>query len=631
MDRFKITISDLLKYVFWGCIEIIIVLYYLDCNIYSLFYDFKDISVIQSALLLASAYLLGLFTQSVILFVFGEKLLGTDICENAEFIRHYPRYVIGNSAFPDWLYWSDSPSEVINIYREELEMSESKDSKIEFLYTNQMFKGILFVLLSFSLFNVFGRPWNCVLLFSFYGILIILSVFFSKGKRIIWSKGFSLLLPLIIFVFYLCTNKIIIGVIYASIISLFLFSAIGLARKQIRRLTIIVNSTCDQNEHFAEILSRQGIPKAYILIRTHTDRYLKETFDSILCQTYPNIKIIVLIDNKTIPSIVANIENILNDDRYKTLNILSYKAESSGPAALAFEIKNIFLNYANDDDIAIMLDSDDKFYSPSVVRQIMTRVYQTESNLCIIRFEVFGEKKLNYAKNYHNELVKRLALECNIEKDDEILLHRKPRRKYLTPLDLSKSELYHISTIGWVKCYKKSILKTYQEMLSKYSNDFVQYSKYGDFPDINALLLKESRICAVSKNSVLFRKHSDSVTTAVNIDNYNKMIPYFLKLTKKIVENNGNMMINGAKEVIVKQLIPYKFAQYYNTIRSIKHTTDSLKTYCQHQFYYNYISDFSADEVKEFIENLKNISEKDKEILNMSNECFNDLINLIEK
>ena len=195
--------------------------------------------------------------------------------------------------------------------------------------------------------------------------------------------------------------------------------------------------------------------------------------------------------------------------------------------------------------------------------------------------EIFGEKNLNYSKNHHNELVKDLCYDISLS---DVGTHRSEsentggKRERLCPIcpeDLLREDLlYRISTIGWTKCYKKSVLMKYQDLLEKYANNFEEYQKYEDFPDIVALMDKDTRICSVARNSVLFRKSANSVTTSVTPDNYEKQIPYFLYLAKALTEDSKNCddkeskysLIKGGDAVVTEQLIPYKFVQYLNVV-----------------------------------------------------------------
>lgn len=640
MGNLKFRLSDLLKYIFLGGFEF--VLFVLSCieesvKVFNTILEYP--SPIQTAILftiLAFLYLFGYITQSLIQLAFRGNLLGTGIGEVAEYIKNYPRCIINNRYYPNWLYWSDSPQSVINDYKEYLETSESSEIQTEFLQTNQLFQGISLVLIIYSIYISFDSWERYIVIIACLITLGLLSIYFCKGKKVIITKIFATLIP----IFLLLPGKnlpFLVGNLIVLSIYLFIFIASLLARQQITRIDILANKNNQEYEKFKTILKKYGIPKVFVLIRTNTHQYLDEALNSIKTQDYPNIKVIILIDsNIKNDSSIEQIDKIISSDDYSCLNISFYQSNNSGAAALAYEIRTLFLHFANDDDYAVMLDSDDKFNKTSyVISNIVTKMEMTESNICLIRFEIFGKKHLNYSKNYHNKLIKRISCNCNIGKKKHTQLSKTGnRRGWISPKLLCKlEEAHHVSTIGWVKCYKKTILEEYHGLLKNYSNDFSQYTKYEDFPDINALLLKKSKICAVGKNSIMFRKHENTVTTNVSPDNYKKMIPYFLWLSKDIVNKYTNQLVPEATDVIINKLIPYKFTQYYSTIRKIRNSTESLMNYSQTKFFNDFIKFVFEDSEKPiFLKHLRTLlNNKDEvEILEIDNECKKELLRLID-
>lgn len=677
MGNLKFRLSDLLKYIFLGGFEF--VLFVLSCieesvKVFNTLLEYP--SPIQTAILftiLAFLYLLGYITQSLIQLAFRGNLLGTGIGEVAEYIKNYPRCIFNNRHYPNWLYWSDSPQSVINDYKEYLETSESSEIQTEFLQTNQLFQGISLVLIIYSIYISFDSWERYILIIACLITLGLLSIYFCKGKIIIITKFFAIIIPILL----LIPSKnipFLVRVLIVLSIYLFIFIASLLARQQITRIDILANKNNQEYDKFKTILKKYGIPKVFVLIRTNTHQYLDEALNSIKTQDYPNIKVIILIDsNIKNNSSIEQIDKIISSDDYSCLNISFYQSNNSGAAALAYEIRTLFLHFANEDDYAVMLDSDDKFNKTSyVISNIVTKMEMTESNICLIRFEIFGKKHLNYSKNYHNKLIKRISCNCKIGKTkngnrrDWILpkllcklgeaYHKLikriscncnigktkntqlpktgNRRDWISPKLLCKlDEAHHVSTIGWVKCYKKTILEEYHRLLKNYSNDFSQYTKYEDFPDINALLLKNSKICAVGKNSIMFRKHENTVTTNVSPDNYKKMIPYFLWLSKDIAYRHTDQLVPEATDAIINKLIPYKFTQYYSTIRNIRNSNESLKNYSQTKFFNDFIKFVFEDSDRPmFLEHLKILlnNENEVEILEIDNDCKKELLRLID-
>lgn len=601
MDSFKIRFFDILRYFILGALEVLLINYLVDdailCGLLG-----TDILSLSSpftiAVLCICIYFLGFITQSVIQLFFGGDFLGSGIGEIAEYIRFYPTLWPNNLGYPEWLYWSDHPRLVLDVYKDILETEGNSDTKTEFLYSNQLFQGVAFAILTIlcwgflDSFEAVGTTAKLALTGSLICALWLIHWKCGHGRNSVLPIGLGIVMTVpICFMSWALTGMLSVGIVTSLCFLLSLLFAASLARKQIRRIDILANYNSDSSQKFKGILSHFGVPKMYILIRTNTDEFIEEALQSIRMQTYPNIKVLILIDSKTDAEKKNNIHRKIDtysDSSYSSnalnrrINIQVYESSHHGPAALAYEIRQIFLNYANKDDVAMILDSDDKLYSPSTIAQIMTKIYRTGSNVCLIRFELFGKQNLNYSKNHHNELVKELCYEGSIQRLDKNTRatadsntnegNKSERRKAIVPEVLAEAnELYRVSTIGWTKCYKKGVLERYHEIVSRnlLSHDILKYlegKKYEDFPDILALLFRDTRICSVAKNSVLFRKSGNSVTTSISEDNYDVQIPFFLKFAKELVENNEEHLIDGGKDVVVRKLIPYKFVQYLNVV-----------------------------------------------------------------
>ena len=564
------------------------------------------------ALLCIGLYLIGFVTQSIIQLFFGGDFLGTGLGEMAEYIRFYPRTLLNKRGYPSWLYWSDKPRRVLDIYRNVLESSEGSETKTEFLYSNQLFQGVAFAILVTATYR-FLQSFGCIgEVFIWLIILVLLSLLWlmhwicRETKRVAIPVWFGYIIaPLfVLFLVFANNSSDYSGVIVCAAFTISIWLAQSLARRQIRRIDILANFSKESSTKFNETLAKVGVPKVYILTRTNTSKYIGKELESISTQTYPNIKVIVLADKslQEAPDELWELRKIIEGfqegitpegEKCKNMSIQLYESSNEGPAALSYEIRQIFLDYSNSDDVAITLDSDDKLYSPFVVDQIVTKLFRTESNVCLIRFEIFGEKNLNYSKNHHNELVKDLCYDIPLSdvgthgSDSENAGGKRERANPIRPERLlKKQKLYRISTIGWTKCYKKSVLEKYQVLLQKYVKRFGKYQKYEDFPDILALMDKDTRICSVARNSVLFRKSANSVTTAVSSDNYRVHIPHFLSLAKSLTEdcikdNNKELkysLIEGGDKVVTDRLIPYKFVQYLNVVykKTKKSPPDSI-------------------------------------------------------
>lgn len=631
MNSFKIRFSDVIRYFILGWIEFLLYIAIVDREAFNTVFGdgVTSYTALQIAIVFVGIYLLGFVTQSIIQLFYGGDFLGTGIGEVAEYIRFYPTRFWNSRDYPDWVYWSDSPRRVLDIYRDILETDDNAENKTEFLFSNQLFQGTAFAILTVTLykyicnFNCLYGVGKCLVMLLILGLIWFVHWHSGQSKKI----RFTVILGHAMFLVVLFLGRAgssdcswITGMTLAVSYILTYWLANSLARKQIRRVDILAKYNNDETkvERFKRVLTRVGVPKFYILTRTNSEKYITDELDSICIQNYPNIKVIVLLDSslnktKSKRNKLINIIDFYRKD--KKLNIQTYESANTGPAALSNEIRQIYLNYAKPDDLAMMLDSDDKLYSPSVVTQIVTKMYSTQSNICLISFEIFGKRNLNYSKNHHNELVRELNYDIStirrvkcyfkkIFKKGIVALTKNKktvagpnnmnhnnekvqdlsdvvvRTSYYTPdnkrisrpNDISYDEMHRISTIGWTKCYRKEILDAYHNMANKYLKinekriKNLNISKYEDFPDIVALLQKEARICTVAKNSVLFRKSGDSVTTLVSRNNYDIQIPFFLAMAKELADDNKKFLIDGGGDIVEKGFLPYKFIQYLNIV-----------------------------------------------------------------
>lgn len=575
MDIFKMKLSDIFKYMVSGLVEVMIIVAIIGLdNVtaaingilqYGQVEELKAIIMTAIPIVaLASLYILGYLTQSILLLFYGGRFLGTGICEVAQYIRHYPKLLPKEDKYPDWIHWSDNPGKVIDTYREILETQDPSENKTEFLYSNQMFQGISFALIIVLLYSC----TTCdVLKFAFPALFLISTFIINKcaSKWPILPYIFTVIIciALAISCFFVPEDNQARQWIWLIFLVISLIFAIQLAKRQIIRFGILTKNSDDGV--FRKTLERYGQPKAYILIRAHQVQYLTETLDSVMNQDYPNIKVLLLIDKSSTQT--YNIQYLAERFRSKNMNIVTSVSKNSGPAAMAYEIRDIYLKYANDDDIAIMLDSDDKFYAPTVVSRIMTKMFRTKSDICLISFEIFGQTALNFSMNKHNVLVKEIATE----------------KPFWTPEELDdKKKIHRISTIGWTKCYTKDMVSFYQECLNDYyNNNYSNATKFEDFPDIVTLLRKDIRICAVEKTSILFRKRPGSTTTDIKWKNYED-IHYFLNTCSNIANKKKDSLIDNAIVIAADRLVPFKFLQYYNilaTDENVRNTLGEKKDY----------------------------------------------------
>ncbi|MDE6333384.1 MAG: glycosyltransferase family 2 protein [Muribaculaceae bacterium] len=618
MGDFKLRLSDIFRYIVLGAVQASLCYIAVGKNGIGLVPDalktFATDPVVILVIALSIFYLSGFLTQMVLQLFCKGNLMGTGLTETGLFIKRMPAFILNRNRYPHWMYYSKRPDKVLGIYKEIMSVGDDSDVKTEYLYANNLFQGIALSLVVFAFFeyNDMVNQWNIMYSFATVVGLCVLGVLSVNWKwALIVNKLMMVLVPVLIIWIYYVAGHLISGLLIGGGIFLCLCIAEQLSRRHIRRIDVLIKYDRDEDNErrFLSTLKRNGLPRAFVLTRVSDSsyEYYREQLDSIKNQIYPNISVVVLIDRNS--GRHDDFVKIIDEYRQGGLDISHYTSEGSGPACLAYEIRDIFLNYAGDDDVAISLDGDDLFASIHVVSRIMGRMARTEANVCLLTFAIFGDTRLNFAKNYPNEVVRNIA-----EKSTE-------RGKALTPSELiGLGKAHLISTIGWTKCYRRKILDRYQHALNPYVKDMAEFTKYEDFPDIVALLDKESRICAVGHTSILFRKHAGSVTTSVSSDNYSKHITYYLKLARVLSAGNTSLA-DKAAELISRRFIPYKFVQYLNIVR--KKTTGKTKElagYSAKAFYDKFVAEVYGPEADSGVV----LKEGMMEILRENRDCLGD-------
>lgn len=602
MSDFNLKFSDIVRYILLGCIESIICYLifkddingYVESNLSSYIRNLNESNGLVIFILAVSLfYVLGYMSQLLINLFFYGAFLGTGIGETARFIKTYPELLInrGKYPYPSWIYYSRNPDKLVENYREICESESYSDGKMEFLFANQLFQGIAFSLLILSIVCLdMDISYRIIIAVAVMAVLSYLGRNATRNKTfMVINKVLSAAVPIAIWCIYACQDKdgITLGTEIATSMFLSLCMASLLSRKQLKRIDIVARK--NDNDGLKKLLAESGIPRVFILTRVDdtTVPLLGEQMESVRSQSYPNISSIVLLDSGNTSEQSKNtVREIVKECQRNGEKVQFCLSAGTGAAQLSYEIRQFFINYATEEDIAVCLDSDDKLYDNDVVERIVAKMHNTQSNICIIGFEIFGDVRLNFSKNNHNDLVKRICRSVPLNKPIKESFRGQvieERDKSVTPLELINAGFAHeISTLGWTKCYRSRIMQRYQATLNTIKDlqaDLKKHSRYEDFPDILALLSDRGRICAVEDTSILFRKREGSTTTNMTWSNYEDII-YFLKLTRTLAyaaiksdsvtakTRSGRterlVMPQYSHDVIVEKFIPYKFVQYLN-------------------------------------------------------------------
>lgn len=603
---FKLKFSDIIKHLGLGiamCALAVMIVPEISSAISSSIDADKILSILDSTgivgqvLLLIFAYILGLLVQTAISILYGHGFNGMSIDEYCYSARLFGR--LSDDDFPNWVFWSSRPGKVLRELTDQTELKLKSETRSEWLILNQLFEGIYCILLvGLITLTILSTQVPQLLKIAIYSVCIFQFVA-SRVQYFILHQAYSLSAAIINFALFIVAGSIMCS--YQED-NKFLFMAIGMlltflcARFFAKRHLLSMDSlNVTDRTALNKLLRQTGLPTAFVLVRTNSARHLDKALESIAQQNYPSIKVILLEDavprkgegNKSVENCVRDCE-----EKFSGLNILYYRSDRSGPSALTDEIHELFLKVSTDGDISIMLDSDDYFASEEVISDIVTKTYRSGAGICVSTFELFGRMSLNYAKDYHNLLVKRIS---RLKLPLKYNLHNRLMHKELV------NDIYHISTIGWVKSYRRQVVEEYVSLKnrSRYSSFVMKHSLriYEDFPDILALLSCKEGICAIHNPSHRFRKEEGSVTTAVGVDNYSTQIPGFLAVTCLMAEKAAELvqLPEGTPEFIRKRFTVFKFIQYLDVVLDKQLSNDAcLKTddsgyFCAKDFVVNYL------------------------------------------
>lgn len=340
----------------------------------------------------------------------------------------------------------------------------------------------------------------------------------------------------------------------------------ALAKNYIKHIGNQCNALEHNDKNLHQIYNLYGAPTAFILVRSHEGDapYLGNALKSIADQTYYNIRIIVLEDRPSGQTSESNVEKQIRDfiDEREKLNdtrryrdIISYcNKDCGGAAGAAFYIRQAFFQIAQEEDIAIFLDGDDRFRRPDAVEDIVAQLQRTKAQICVTSFETVEKTDNNI---------------CNNGGKSHLDQVRKLKKKYST---FNQNEFCYLSSIGWTKSYKYKQLKKYQDLLKTQADNYCKLQFYEDFPDILALLIDEPIITGLNDPTLAYYKRKGSVTGTPSMGAFKEQRPGFLALLWEMTYDNKSLT-EEAKAYVARFIIVKTF-QIENIIAKYNKTLD---------------------------------------------------------
>jgi len=428
--------------------------------------------------------------------------------------------------YPDWIYISDRPEALIRSLSSYVENATSHDMDGDMKYLNDM----------------------SIALLLWVSLLCVLTLAAAAVKAVcgdaVTAEFLMLFLMLAVLLVLRC---LLVGISKAFAINF------------IQSVGDRCNALEKNGSNLSDLYCSFGSPTAYILIRTHPSdlKWLRRALDSVAMQTYYDIRIIILEDigtsngsdeaKKIIGEFIED-RGTAGDKRNYLDNISYCQKQCNGAAGAAYYIREIFVNIAGKQDIAIFLDSDDKFRRRNAVHDIVAQMRRTASQVCITSFETVEEIGQNICNNggrTHNELVN--GLETN------------------PAGDFCDGKLCYLSSIGWTKSYSYDQLKQYYQLIGKYRQEYVGLAFYEDFPDIAALLFKGTTITGVKRPTHAYYKRSGSITCTPSVEAFRVQRAGFLALLVKMVLENRDLFVDKAADYLAHFVI-FKSCQIENIL-----------------------------------------------------------------
>ena len=448
----KIKLSHIIKYVLLGSILISSLIFYFlymhpniiaypSAELEKIIDLGKSFSFITMFALLALSYMTGLFiiTANELLVSIYQDLfyipttnnkksnLNKIICwilKNFFFYgtidnvcREHKKYAKKNNNIPWWVVLSSKPAKNLFIISEKVSSESGQGNKSEYLYFNEFILGLRFIIY--------------ILVLFFVGVIVCDPNYITSDK---WAE-------------------ILIGILILFL-SVFILSrfAIFFSRKYIEHIDSCIEA---YDIDISKIISKNGLPCAYVLVSTATNRYrkfLKNAIESVISQDYGNIKLVILEDT----------DNVINTSRTKkrikelvktknNIELIYYCDNYGGSAAATLALKRRFAYSASKEDVAILLEDDSEFAVTNAITSIVLRLTSTGSDMCLVGYNKTDAIKYSLTDAKH-EMKYNALLEEYSEHDKSYLFN---------------SNMHAASSVKWTKCYNHSLINKYITLIEE--------------------------------------------------------------------------------------------------------------------------------------------------------------------
>ena len=238
----------------------------------------------------------------------------------------------------------------------------------------------------------------------------------------------------------------------------------------------------------------------------NVEKYLEKSIDSLLCQTYQNLDILLVDDGST-----DSCPAICDAYKERDVRIRVIHKENGGLS----DARNVGLSMAHGDYIAFF-DSDD-YLKPAMYENLVNALEQADADVAVCNFETVTPKGMPITeRNLHMVI------------EDEVISGKEAVRRLCGPN-------YEYYVTAWNRLYKKTIVEGILFPKGKiHEDEFTAHLFYGAAQKVACV--KEAGYCyVVRENSIMTKKYGKR-----NLD-------YFEALGKRILY----CMEQGIDEVVL--------------------------------------------------------------------------------
>jgi glycosyltransferase involved in cell wall biosynthesis len=291
-------------------------------------------------------------------------------------------------------------------------------------------------------------------------------------------------------------------------------------------------------------------PPVHVLMPVYNaEKFIIASIRSVLNQTYPDVKLLILDDGSTDAS-MARVKDLLQDHPDLQDKIFVQSVTHGGVANARSELHR-WSQETNPDAYYGWLDADDKYTSEKSIEKIMNRMLETKADICVFNFSIQfeDEGQIANAAGLLKEKEKMSLILRNIVSSEN---------KWIHLMDLPN--FMDVSSLGWIKFYAPNV------ELPEAEN-----CPFEDFAYMAVFFKEGIKITALPEEIINYLRRSTSICGNRTDENFSHDIPAQLK---KFFDNVEKYTIEHSKLNMARRFFERKVAQYEGSlIKSVEEHT----------------------------------------------------------